>query len=160
MAKGNTLVVDVRDAPEVKKTGKVTGAVNVSRGMLEFRADPETPYHDKSFAKDKTIIVYCASGRRSVARCSRTWAMPRFTILAPSRTGPTAAGRWTSRSKGDRSRSAASGWRDMSRPFASKENCANSLKLSRMRLQPSKCRGMPLTNYPRGPTDFSMEART
>jgi rhodanese-related sulfurtransferase len=65
MAKGDTLVVDVRDAPEVEKTGKIAGAVNVSRGMLEFRADPETPYHDKSFAKDKTIIVYCASGGRS-----------------------------------------------------------------------------------------------
>jgi rhodanese-related sulfurtransferase len=65
MAKRDTLVVDVRDAPEVEKTGKIAGAVNVSRGMLEFRADPETPYHDKSFAKDKTIIVYCASGGRS-----------------------------------------------------------------------------------------------
>ena len=40
MAKGNTLVVDVRDAPEVEKSGKIAGAVNVSRGMLEFRADP------------------------------------------------------------------------------------------------------------------------
>jgi rhodanese-related sulfurtransferase len=65
MAKGNTLVVDVRDAPEVEKTGKVAGAVNVSRGMLEFRADPETPYHDKNFAKDKTVILYCASGGRA-----------------------------------------------------------------------------------------------
>jgi rhodanese-related sulfurtransferase len=65
IAKGNTLVVDVRDAPEVEKSGKAAGAVHVSRGMLEFRADPETPYHDKSFAKDKTIIVYCASGGRS-----------------------------------------------------------------------------------------------
>jgi rhodanese-related sulfurtransferase len=65
MAKGDTLVVDVRDAPEVEKSGKVAGAVNVSRGMLEFRADPESPYHDKSFAKDKTVIVYCASGGRS-----------------------------------------------------------------------------------------------
>jgi rhodanese-related sulfurtransferase len=65
MAKGNTLVVDVRDAPEVEKTGKVAGAVNVSRGMLEFRADPESPYHDKNFAKDKTVILYCASGGRS-----------------------------------------------------------------------------------------------
>src|SRR5262249_37951478 len=62
IAKGNTLVVDVRDAPEVDKSGKVAGAVNVSRGMLEFRADPESPYHDKNFAKDKTVIVYCASG--------------------------------------------------------------------------------------------------
>src|SRR5262249_35506935 len=65
IAKGNTLVVDVRDAPEVEKSGKVSGAVNVSRGMLEFRADHESPYHDKNFAKDKTVIIYCASGGRS-----------------------------------------------------------------------------------------------
>jgi len=65
MAKGNTLVVDVRDAPELEKSGKVAGAVHHSRGMLEFRADPDSPYYDKSFARDKTIIVYCASGGRS-----------------------------------------------------------------------------------------------
>jgi rhodanese-related sulfurtransferase len=65
IAKGNTLIVDVRDAPEVEKSGKVAGAVNVSRGMLEFRADPESPYHDKNFSKDKTVILYCASGGRS-----------------------------------------------------------------------------------------------
>jgi rhodanese-related sulfurtransferase len=65
IAKGNTLVVDVRDAPEVEKSGKVAGAVHVSRGMLEFRADPESPYYDKNFAKNKTIILYCASGGRS-----------------------------------------------------------------------------------------------
>ena len=65
IAKGNTLVVDVRDAPEVEKSGKVAGAVHVSRGMLEFRADPESPYHDKNFDRGKTVIVYCASGGRS-----------------------------------------------------------------------------------------------
>jgi rhodanese-related sulfurtransferase len=65
IAKGNTLVVDVRDAPEVEKSGKVAGAVHVSRGMLEFRADPESQYHDKNFAKDKTVILYCASGGRA-----------------------------------------------------------------------------------------------
>ena len=65
MTKANTLVVDVRDAAEVDKSGSVAGSVNVSRGMLEFRADPESPYHDKSFSKDKTIILYCASGGRS-----------------------------------------------------------------------------------------------
>jgi len=65
IAKGGTLVLDVRDAPEVQANGKVAGAVNISRGMLEFRADPESPYHDKNFARDKTIIVYCASGGRS-----------------------------------------------------------------------------------------------
>jgi rhodanese-related sulfurtransferase len=65
IAKGNTLIGDVRDAPEVEKSGKVAGAVNISRGMLEFRADPESPYHDKNFSKDKTVILYCASGGRS-----------------------------------------------------------------------------------------------
>ena len=62
---GDVLLVDVRDAPEVEKTGKIAGAVHVSRGMLEFRADPESPFHDKSFAKDRTILLYCASGGRS-----------------------------------------------------------------------------------------------
>ena len=65
IAKGNALVVDVRDAPEIENTGKVAGAQHVSRGMLEFRADPDSPYHDKNFSKDKTIIVYRASGGRS-----------------------------------------------------------------------------------------------
>ena len=65
MANGNTLVVDVRDAGEVEKSGKIASAINVSRGMLEFRADPDTPYHDKNFSRDKTIVLYCASGGRS-----------------------------------------------------------------------------------------------
>ncbi|CAM2918462.1 rhodanese [Mycobacterium intermedium] len=62
---GNVLVVDVRDAPEVQQSGKVAGAVHVPRGMLEFRADPSVPSHDPQFDKNKTVIVYCASGGRS-----------------------------------------------------------------------------------------------
>jgi rhodanese-related sulfurtransferase len=65
IAGGNVLVVDVRDAPELQASGKVAGAKHVSRGMLEFRADPESPYHDPAFSRDKTVIVYCASGGRS-----------------------------------------------------------------------------------------------
>ena len=59
------LVVDVRDAAEVEKSGKVAGAVHIPRGMLEFRADPDTPYYDKNFAKDNAVILYCASGGRA-----------------------------------------------------------------------------------------------
>jgi rhodanese-related sulfurtransferase len=55
----------VRDAPELASGGKLKGVINVSRGMLEFRADPESPYHDPAFQKDKTALVYCASGGRS-----------------------------------------------------------------------------------------------
>ena len=59
------LVVDVRDGHEVGQSGKVKGALHVSRGMLEFRADPATPYHDKEFRHDRLVIVYCASGGRA-----------------------------------------------------------------------------------------------
>ena len=62
---GNVLIVDVRDPPEVQQSGKIKGAVAVSRGMLEFRADPDTTYHNPAFKKDKTVLVYCASGGRS-----------------------------------------------------------------------------------------------
>ena len=65
MDDGSALVVDVRDAPEVEKSGKVKGAMHVSRGMLEFRADPASPYHDKAFDPARPVIVYCASGGRS-----------------------------------------------------------------------------------------------
>ena len=64
MEKG-ALVVDVRDPPELQTGGKVKGAVNVSRGMLEFRADPKSPYHNPVFDPGKTVILYCASGGRS-----------------------------------------------------------------------------------------------
>jgi len=65
IAGGDVLVVDVRDGTEVQSTGKVQGAKHVPRGMLEFRADPDSPYYDPEFNRDKTVLVYCASGGRS-----------------------------------------------------------------------------------------------
>ena len=65
IGKEDVLVVDVRDAPELAAGGKLKGAVHVSRGMLEFRADPESPAHDPAFQKDKTVLVYCGSGGRA-----------------------------------------------------------------------------------------------
>ena len=65
MAKGGVVVVDIRDAPEVQATGKVKGAIHISRGMLEFRADPSAPTHDPNLDPAKTVILYCASGGRA-----------------------------------------------------------------------------------------------
>lgn len=65
VASGQAVVIDVRDAPEVEKSGKVAGALHISRGMLEFRADPDSPYHDKTLHKDRPVILYCASGGRA-----------------------------------------------------------------------------------------------
>jgi rhodanese-related sulfurtransferase len=63
--RGKALIVDVRDAPELQASGKVAGALHVSRGMLEFRADPDSPYHQPEFDRNRTVILYCASGGRS-----------------------------------------------------------------------------------------------
>lgn len=62
---GEAVVLDVRDAPELEANGMIPGALHVSRGMLEFRADPESPYHDARFARDRPVLLYCASGGRS-----------------------------------------------------------------------------------------------
>ena len=62
---GQVLVVDVRDGLEIQSSGKVQGAKHVARGMLEFRADPDSPYYDNAFNREKTVLVYCASGGRA-----------------------------------------------------------------------------------------------
>ena len=65
LGRDDVLIVDVRDPSEVQASGKVKGAVNVSRGMLEFRADPESPSHNPAFSREKTVLLYCGSGGRA-----------------------------------------------------------------------------------------------
>jgi rhodanese-related sulfurtransferase len=65
IADHNALVIDVRDALEVRSSGKIRGAINISSGLLEFRADADSPTHNAELRKDRPIILYCASGGRS-----------------------------------------------------------------------------------------------
>lgn len=65
VAAGRALLVDVRDAPERSANGSIPGAVHASRGMLEFHADPSSPYHKPEFDPGKRVILHCASGGRS-----------------------------------------------------------------------------------------------
>lgn len=65
IATHQALVVDVRDAPEVAQSGQIAGSIHVSRGLLEFRADPESPLYDPRFSRERPVIVYCASGGRA-----------------------------------------------------------------------------------------------
>ncbi len=60
------MLLDVRDAPELQAQGRAQGAYHVPRGMLEFRADPDSPFHDPSFRRDRPVVLYCASGGRAV----------------------------------------------------------------------------------------------
>lgn len=62
---GDAVLVDIRDAPELEADGAIPGSVHVPRGMLEFRADPTSPYHQAPLDPSKRIILHCASGGRS-----------------------------------------------------------------------------------------------
>jgi rhodanese-related sulfurtransferase len=57
--------VDVREAEELAAQGRVPGAVHAPRGLLEFYADPQSPYHKPELASGKRLVLYCASGGRS-----------------------------------------------------------------------------------------------
>ena len=59
------LLLDIRDAPELEKNGRAEGSHHIPRGMLEFRADPESPYYDPELRKDRPVVLHCASGGRA-----------------------------------------------------------------------------------------------
>jgi rhodanese-related sulfurtransferase len=53
------LVVDVREPGEWQRE-HLPGAMNVPRGMLELKADPDSPVADPELARRKAgVVVYC-----------------------------------------------------------------------------------------------------
>jgi len=58
---GQALVLDVRE-PEEYAAGCLPGAVNIPRGVLEFRIDGHPVFQGR---KDAEILVYCQTGGRS-----------------------------------------------------------------------------------------------
>ncbi|MGA7269626.1 MAG: rhodanese-like domain-containing protein [Acidimicrobiia bacterium] len=66
----HAVLVDIRE-PQETDQGVIAGAVLAPRGMLEFYADPTTPYYMEIFSPDRRIILYCAAGSRS-ALAART----------------------------------------------------------------------------------------
>ena len=65
MIDGGALLLDIRDAPELAGAGRAVGSHHVPRGMLEFRADPNSPFADPEFRFDRPVILHCASGGRA-----------------------------------------------------------------------------------------------
>jgi rhodanese-related sulfurtransferase len=65
IAQRGALLLDIRDAPELEKMGRAEGSHHIPRGMLEFRADPASPFHDPALRKDRPVVLHCASGGRA-----------------------------------------------------------------------------------------------
>ncbi len=59
------LVVDLREPGELANDGMIEDAVHAPRGMLEFWADPSSPYHRPEFDPRRRTVLYCASSGRS-----------------------------------------------------------------------------------------------
>jgi rhodanese-related sulfurtransferase len=65
LTSGDAVLVDLREPEELSASGKIPGSVHVPRGMLEFRADPTSAYHQEPFDPSRRVIVHCAAGGRS-----------------------------------------------------------------------------------------------
>lgn len=91
----DTVVVDLREPGELGTAGRIPGSVHVPRGMLEFRSDPTSAYHDERLQPGTRTLLYCATGGRSAlaAEALRGLGYDDVAHLAPGFTGWVEAGR-------------------------------------------------------------------
>ncbi len=66
MEDSEVLLVDVRETVERETDGVIPGSLHVPRGLLEFKADPESPVYEEELVPDDRLILYCGTGGRSV----------------------------------------------------------------------------------------------
>lgn len=62
---GAVTFVDIRDPREIERDGTIPGAFRVTRGMLEFWIDPDSPYFKPIFGEPRRFVFFCAMGWRS-----------------------------------------------------------------------------------------------
>ena len=58
----SAIFIDVRDSSDIAKTGTITGALKIQRGLIEFVADESHGLHNKALKKDSDIILVCGAG--------------------------------------------------------------------------------------------------
>ena len=78
---GSATLIDIRDIRELDREGRIDGAFHAPRGMLEFWADPDSPYHKEIFATDGDLILFCASSWRSALAAKTLQDMGMTNIL-------------------------------------------------------------------------------
>ena len=59
-------LIDIRDANELQKLGKIENSFHISRGLLEFSIHPESAYvQNNNLDLNKELVLFCAAGGRS-----------------------------------------------------------------------------------------------
>lgn len=66
MEDSEVVLVDVRETVEREENGVIPGSLHVPRGLLEFKADPESPAYEEELDPEDRLILYCGTGGRSV----------------------------------------------------------------------------------------------
>ncbi len=54
----NVVFVDIRDVRELWREGTIPNSMHAPRGMLEWWADEESPYHKEAFSEDKQFVLF------------------------------------------------------------------------------------------------------
>ena len=59
-------LIDIRDAVELQREGRIKNSFHISRGLLEFAVHPDSPYAQKEkLDPNKELVLFCAAGGRS-----------------------------------------------------------------------------------------------
>jgi rhodanese-related sulfurtransferase len=61
----NHVIIDVREESEVAFSGLIKNAVNIPRGLIEFKLKPDSLDNPIHIDSDTDILLYCAAGFRS-----------------------------------------------------------------------------------------------
>ena len=61
----NHVIIDVREESEVAFSGLIKNAVNIPRGVIEFKLKPDSIDNPIHIDSDTNILLYCAAGFRS-----------------------------------------------------------------------------------------------
>lgn len=58
----SAIFIDVRDSQDIKRTGSITDALKIQRGLIEFVADETTDLYNEKLKKETEIILVCGAG--------------------------------------------------------------------------------------------------
>ena len=58
----SAIFIDVRDSQDIKRTGSITDALKIQRGLIEFVADKTTDLYNEKLKKESEIILVCGAG--------------------------------------------------------------------------------------------------